>query len=127
MQRILIAEDDPLLATIYQITLSEAGFEVLLCRDGVEALDRLDDFAPELVITDFYMPRMSGGELIRAIRQRRGDQTVILLASAIDPARLNPEERPDGRLEKPITPQSLLGRVRALSDAAEAGATVPKR
>jgi CheY-like chemotaxis protein len=78
MKRILIAEDDPLLATIYEITLSEAGFEVMMCRDGVEALERLESFAPDLVITDFYMPRMTGGELIRAVRERRGDLTATL-------------------------------------------------
>lgn len=114
MQRILVAEDDPILAMIYQITLSEAGFEVLMCRDGVEALACLDTFAPDLVITDFYMPRMTGGELIRAIRQRPGSRTATLLASAIDPGRVSAEERADARLEKPITPARLLSGVRAL-------------
>ncbi|WP_421739272.1 response regulator [Caulobacter sp.] len=114
MQRILVAEDDPLLATIYEITLGEAGFEVLMCRDGVEALACLDSFAPDLVITDFYMPRMTGGELIRAVRERRGGLTATLLASAIDPARLGVDEHADARLEKPITPARLLRGVRAL-------------
>jgi CheY-like chemotaxis protein len=116
MQRILIAEDDPLLATIYEITLSEAGFEVMVCRDGLEALDSLEAFAPDLVITDYYMPHMTGGELIRAVRERRGGLTATLLASAIDPERLDADQRGDGRLEKPITPARLLGSVRALTD-----------
>lgn len=114
MQRILVAEDDPVLAMIYEITLSEAGFEVMMCRDGVEALDALDAFAPDLVITDFYMPRMTGGQLIRAIRERRGALTATLLASAVDPWRLQDDERADARLEKPITPARLLSGVRAL-------------
>ncbi|MBU4435639.1 MAG: response regulator [Alphaproteobacteria bacterium] len=114
MQRILVAEDDPVLAMIYEITLSEAGFEVMMCRDGVEALDALDAFAPDLVITDFYMPRMTGGQLIRAIRERRGDLTATLLASAVDSRRLLDDERADARLEKPITPARLLSGVRAL-------------
>ncbi|MDI1366279.1 MAG: response regulator [bacterium] len=114
MQRILVAEDDPVLAMIYEITLSEAGFEVMMCRDGVEALDALDAFAPDLVITDFYMPRMTGGQLIRAIRERRGALTATLLASAVDPRRLQDDERADARLEKPITPARLLSGVRAL-------------
>ena len=114
MQRILIAEDDPVLAMIYEITLGEAGFDVLVCRDGVEALDALDAFAPDLLITDFYMPRMTGGQLIRAVRQRRGHLTVTLLASGVDPASLQPDECADARLEKPITPSRLLRGVRAL-------------
>jgi CheY-like chemotaxis protein len=114
MQRILIAEDDPMLAMIYEITLREAGFVVLVCRDGFEALDALDIFQPDLVITDFYMPNMTGGELIRAVRARRGGLTATLLASAIDPARLCDDEWADARLEKPITPARLLSGVRAL-------------
>ncbi|PTT84543.1 hypothetical protein DBR41_07210, partial [Pseudomonas sp. HMWF010] len=51
MQRILIAEDDPILASIYEITLGEAGFDVMMCKDGVEALDRLESFSPDLLIT----------------------------------------------------------------------------
>jgi CheY-like chemotaxis protein len=114
MQRILIAEDDPILASIYEITLGEAGFDVLMCKDGVEALDRLESFSPDLLITDFYMPLMTGGELIRAVRERRGTLTATLLASAIDPSRLREDERADARLEKPITPAGLLRGVREL-------------
>lgn len=114
MQRILIAEDDPLLAMIYEITLSEAGFEVLMCRDGAEALSCLESFAPDLVITDFFMPGMTGGELIRAVRERRGGLTATLLASGIDPDRLGDGERADACLEKPFTPAKLLHGVRAL-------------
>ncbi len=114
MQRILIAEDDPVLAMIYEITLGEAGFDVLVCRDGVEALAALDAFAPDLLITDFYMPRMTGGELIRAVRKRRGKLTSTLLASAVDPVCLHKDEWADARLEKPITPARLLSGVRAL-------------
>lgn len=114
MQRILIAEDDPILAMIYEITLGEAGFDVLVCRDGEEALAALDAFAPDLVITDFYMPRMTGGQLIRAVRQRRGKLTCTMLASAIDPVGLREDEWADARIEKPITPARLLSGVRAL-------------
>ncbi|MBC7667443.1 MAG: response regulator, partial [Gemmatimonadaceae bacterium] len=66
MQKILVAEDDILLATLHEITLSEAGFDVLVCRDGQQALEAMDAFDPDLLITDFFMPRMNGGELIKA-------------------------------------------------------------
>ena len=84
MQRILIAEDDPVLSMIYEITLTEAGFDVLLCRDGLEAFEALGTFYPDLVITDFTMPRMSGGELVSAVRKALPG-AATLMASAIDP------------------------------------------
>lgn len=114
MRKILVAEDDTLLAHIHEITLREAGFDVLVCQDGQQALEALDAFDPDLLITDYLMPRMNGGDLIRAVRRRRGRRTAVLLASGRDEHLLRDDERGDARLEKPISPARLLGAVRAL-------------
>lgn len=114
LHKILVAEDDILLATLHEITLREAGFDVLICRDGEQALEAMDAFDPDLLITDFLMPRMNGGDLIRATRRRRGARTAVLLASGRDEHLLQDDERGDARLEKPISPARLLGAVRAL-------------
>lgn len=113
MQRILIAEDDPVLSMIYEITLTEAGFDVLLCSDGQEAFEALDTFGPDLVITDFTMPRMSGGDLVSAVR-RTLPKAATLMASAVDPRLLKDDQHADARLEKPVTPGRLLQMVRDL-------------
>lgn len=117
MQRILIAEDDPVLSLIYEITLTEAGFDVLLCRDGQEAYEALDGFRPDLVITDHSMPRMSGGELVSAVRKAR-PSAMTLMASAVDARLLKDDQHADARLEKPITPGRLLQTVRDLEATA---------
>ncbi|CAN5368417.1 response regulator [soil metagenome] len=122
MQKILVAEDDILLATLHEITLSEAGFDVLVCRDGQQALDAMDAFDPDLLITDFFMPRMTGGELIKATRHWRGARTAVLLASGREEHLMQADERGDARLEKPITPGRLLGAVRALEARFAGGA-----
>jgi DNA-binding response OmpR family regulator len=109
MRRILIAEDDILLGGVYEMLLEDAGFEVLWSRDGREALDAFDAFAPDLLITDNSMPRMTGAELIRAVEDR---DVPVLMVSASDPNVLKVE--PDIWLEKPITPARLLNAVRAL-------------
>ncbi|KRA62317.1 hypothetical protein ASD79_22215 [Caulobacter sp. Root655] len=114
MRKILVAEDDVLLAHIHEVTLREAGFDVLVCQDGQQALEALDAFDPDLLITDYLMPRMNGGDLIRAVRRRRGRRTAVLLASGRDEHLLRDDERGDARLEKPISPARLLGAVRAL-------------
>lgn len=116
MQKILIAEDDPVLSMIYEITLTEAGFEVLLCHDGLEAFEALDSFSPDLVITDHSMPRMNGGDLISAVR-RTCPHAATLMASGVDTRLLKPDQHADARLEKPITPGRLLDTVRAIEAA----------
>lgn len=116
MQKILIAEDDPVLSMIYEITLTEAGFEVLLCQDGQEAFEALDSFAPDLVITDHSMPRMNGGELVSAVRRACPD-AITLMASAVDARLLKADQHADARLEKPVTPGRLLDTIRALEAA----------
>lgn len=116
MRKILIAEDDPVLSMIYEITLTEAGFEVLLCQDGQEAVEALDSFRPDLVITDHSMPRMSGGELVSAVR-RLHPGAATLMASAVDARLLQPDQHADARLEKPVTPGRLLDTVRAIEAA----------
>ncbi len=112
MRRILIAEDDMLLGGVYEVLLEEAGFEVLWSRDGQEALEAFDAFAPDLLITDNAMPRMTGAELIRSLE---GRGTPVLMVSASDPSVLQVE--PDQWLEKPVTPARLLSAVRAMQRA----------
>ncbi|WP_297515794.1 response regulator [uncultured Caulobacter sp.] len=116
MQRILVAEDDPILSMIYEITLTEAGFDILLCKDGQEAFEALEAFQPDLVITDHSMPRMSGGELVSAVRRLRPGAST-LMASAVDLRLLKDDQHADARLEKPITPGRLLQTVRDLEAA----------
>jgi DNA-binding response OmpR family regulator len=112
MRRILIAEDDMLLGGVYEVLLEEAGFEVCWCRDGQEALDAFEAFAPDLLITDNSMPRLTGAELIRAVE---GCDVPVLMVSASDPRVLKVE--PDMWLEKPVTPARLISAVRALQSS----------
>jgi CheY-like chemotaxis protein len=69
--------------------------------------DALDSFAPDLVITDHAMPRMSGGELVSAVRKARPG-VITLMASACNARLLKDDQHADARLEKPITPGRLL-------------------
>lgn len=67
---VLIAEDDPDLRAFLCYWLEGEGLKVLTAEDGAEALSVLDDFHPDLILTDIAMPQMDGMELIRQMRQR---------------------------------------------------------
>jgi two-component system response regulator VicR len=82
--RILIVDDDPNLLVILAEQLKDDGYEVQTARDGEEALRRLAQSWPDLLIIDMLMPRMDGLTLAREVKAR-ADLPIIVL-SAIDTA-----------------------------------------
>ena len=69
MRRILIADDEPHVIRVLQVSLERAGFEVESVADGEKALARITSEAPDALITDIQMPRMSGEELCRRLNE----------------------------------------------------------
>ena len=65
---VLVVDDDPDKLGLLEVALSMAGYEVRTARDGEEALEAVDSFQPDLVVSDIMMPRMNGYELARRIR-----------------------------------------------------------
>lgn len=65
---VLIAEDDEPIALALAMIIEDEGYHVLHANDGQEALDMARRYHPALIITDLMMPRMSGAQLIAAIR-----------------------------------------------------------
>src|SRR4051812_3237767 len=65
---ILIVDDDPVVRSLMQDMLEDAGFAVIEAEDGVEACRRCDETVPSLMVVDAMMPNMDGFELCRQIR-----------------------------------------------------------
>lgn len=66
MARILIVEDDQDLNKAYSIILRQEGHEIVEAYDGQEALSKLEDFEPDLILLDLLMPIMGGLEFLQA-------------------------------------------------------------
>lgn len=83
MKRILIVEDDPIIAQVYASEYRSAGFEVSTAEDGQEGLDRLKTFKPDLVHLDLTIPKVNGAEVVRRIRARLETESlpVIVLSN----------------------------------------------
>ncbi len=82
--KILIAEDDPLSLTLLQRHLEKETFELCTAGDGREAFKKLNEFQPDLLITDLMMPHTSGLELIGLTRENKKMKLPILVLSAMD-------------------------------------------
>ena len=104
---ILIVDDDPLIACIAVDHYSSLGFTVESAQDGAEALAKMEQKRPDLVLCDRKMPQMSGPELLETIRSRGPEwqQMVFIFVTALDDRRdryaMMPLH-PDGYICKPI-------------------------
>lgn len=76
--RILVADDEPMVQFLLVRFLEEEGHTVDGAADGIEALEQLNRRTYDLLITDVHMPRMSGIDLVRAVR-RQGNRIPILV------------------------------------------------
>ena len=78
MVKILCVDDDLSLLSLYQEELSEEGYEVIVARNGKEALEKYDQESPHLVVLDIRMPVTDGLETLNALMGRNRQLPVIL-------------------------------------------------
>jgi CheY-like chemotaxis protein len=64
----LLVEDEPDMHELFRIFLGRVGYQVLSAYDGEEALRRLEEEVPSLILTDLMLPRMDGWELLRRVK-----------------------------------------------------------
>ncbi|MFG0318555.1 MAG: response regulator [Planctomycetota bacterium JB042] len=76
--RILIADDEPNIRLLYQAELESQGYEVILAKDGKEALEKVDSERPDLVVLDIRMPGIDGVEALGRIIDAHRTMPVIL-------------------------------------------------
>jgi len=69
MKHILLVEDDPFLADIYSTKLKESGFSVQVATDGKEALKKMKEDIPDLLLLDIVLPNLNGWEILRKIER----------------------------------------------------------
>lgn len=114
--RVLIIDDDESLARHTELVLQGAGMETMSLTDPYGVLDVLDDFSPELILLDLYMPRCSGSEIASVIRQCQefaGIPIVFLSGESDKDKQLSAMELGgDDFLTKPIRPAHLISSVR---------------
>jgi two-component system KDP operon response regulator KdpE len=114
--KILIADDDPQILRALSVTLRARGYDVVVARDGAEALNAAIDQHPDLVMLDLGMPKLTGIEVIEGLRG--WSQVPILVVSGrTDGAEkvLALDAGADDYVTKPFAIDELLARIRALT------------
>ena len=112
--RVLVVDDEPQITRVLKTVLTSQGYQVRTAAEGESALSSLDEWHPELVITDLYMPRMNGVELCRRIRAVSTVPIIVLSVKGEERAKVEAlDSGADDYVTKPFGTDELLARVRA--------------
>ena len=110
--RVLVVDDEDMILFLIDLLLKDQGYEVLLARGALEALDhvRTDPFI-HLVLSDNNMPQMSGIQLLCEVGRLSPNTAGVLMTGGVPNSAEMPENLP--LLKKPFTPQDLISIIRA--------------
>jgi DNA-binding response OmpR family regulator len=114
--RILIVEDEPAMVAGLRDNFEYEGYEVLSAADGVEGLERALSECPDLVVLDVMMPRMSGLDVCKQLKQQKPSIPIIMLTARgqeIDKV-VGLELGADDYVTKPFSIRELMARVKAV-------------
>jgi DNA-binding response OmpR family regulator len=116
--RILLVEDEPLTAEVFALALMRDGHVVDVARDGMQALRRLREHTPTVVVLDMSLPTLSGADVVRDLRAQGHVDLPIVVVSGSDRSRTSlaaSELWPGAWLVKPVKPRDLVALVRDLT------------
>ncbi len=115
--RVLVADDEQVIANTLAIILNQAGFEARAVYSGEKAIEALDTFNPNMLISDVIMTGMTGIEAAIKTRQKLPTCKILLFSGQAATADLLERARSQGHefeiLAKPVHPTDLLAKLRA--------------
>jgi CheY-like chemotaxis protein len=115
-QKVLVVDDQRLIADTLAEILSNAGFDAIPAYDGWDALDKVSRFRPHWIITDVLMPNMNGVELAIAIRKNHPQSAILLFSGQAGISDILREGQRQGYqfelIAKPVHPLKLIERLK---------------
>ena len=117
-KKILIVDDETINLDFFDVMLSKLGFSVEMARDGVEALEKVKKFHPDLILLDNIMPQMTGWEVTKILKKDpKYKEIPIVMFSALDDVKDKVEGFElgvDDYITKPFNFAEVLARIRAV-------------
>jgi DNA-binding response OmpR family regulator len=105
---ILVVEDDEPTRTMYRDALRHAGYDVIGVEDGLDALRRIEETLPDVVILDLMLPRLAGWDVYKEMRANpRTSRVPVVIVTASDARELEADSLRHF-LRKPVSPDTLV-------------------
>ncbi|MEI7845660.1 MAG: response regulator transcription factor [Chloroflexota bacterium] len=122
-RRILVVDDEERMVRFIRLNLEHDGFQVSEAFNGKQAVQRLRDVNPDLILLDVMMPDLDGFEVLEMVREISNVPVIMLTAKGEEDDRVRGLEKgADDYVTKPFSPRELVSRVRAVLRRTE-GAT----
>jgi DNA-binding response OmpR family regulator len=119
--RVLVVDDEPQVVWVLQLALDAEGYEVLTARNGIEAMAKISEGHPELMVLDVMMPRMDGWSVMREVAKLPADERPrVVMVTALASGRDRETAQRlgvDVYLPKPFDVDALLGVLHGLQRA----------
>ncbi len=114
-RKVLVVDDEPRMIRFIRLNLEHDGFEVYEASSGTEALNKIRDRLPDLILLDVMMPDLDGFETLRLLREISTVPVIMLTAKGEEDDRVRGLELgADDYVIKPFSPRELVSRVRAV-------------
>ncbi len=118
-KKILIIEDEELLAGLLQKKLSQLGYDVFVAADGEKGLQAIREIRPDLVLLDIVMPKMSGFEVLKAVRDDEAinNTKIIIISNSGQPVEIEKAKKlnvQDWLVKTEFDPQEVLDKTTKL-------------
>src|SRR3954469_16276244 len=127
---ILVADDESHILHVVSLKLRNAGYRVLTAHDGQEALEAAQQERPDLIITDYHMPQLSGLELCRKLKQDTSLPQIPVIMLTARGYHLEPQDTEQSgilkMLSKPFSPRQLLATVNEVLETTGKGGEGPR-
>lgn len=117
MKKILLIDDDKMVITLMNYRLKKDGFNINVCSDGKIAINQLQESLPDLIIVDIMMPKVSGFEVLRFLRNKLQSNIPVIVLSTINDEDTLIKAFELGANEfvtKPFNPEEIVIRIKKL-------------
>jgi len=114
---VLICEDEEIMLTALAFRIRRQGFEVITAEDGREAVERIKEHQPDIIVSDIMMPHLSGLELLEMVRVEMKSDVPVLIISALEREETILEAFRKGAsdfIAKPFKPNELILRIKKI-------------